>query len=271
MRISSTPPRSCHLSTRASLQKSRATSIRSSETSTTLRLPIATSPSLELSTGMWATAGRAGFRRVWTARTKRAPAKTSSQPPHPRILQLYSRIATQLLLRPQDLGRSHRSEVARRSRQSAARHHAKKLEHLLPYDRLEHGPSAQLHPQPRTRHRLREQGAHRPLESSKSGLTGSEQADYTTFFSNEKIAIHMIQAIPSSPILPYWRDPAWVQLDWTDSGPKGDSANQISKLASPLDSGPPSLLCAKGPRKLTMRLQATLLCSGLSTQCCNPA
>ncbi|CAH7672945.1 family 81 glycoside hydrolase [Phakopsora pachyrhizi] len=74
------------------------------------------------------------------------------------------------------------------------------------------------------------------------GILFENKADYTTFFSNEKDAIHMIQVIPVTPITPFLRDPEFVWQEWIDSGFKADRAGQVCNLATNLTNGYRTLL-----------------------------
>jgi len=74
------------------------------------------------------------------------------------------------------------------------------------------------------------------------GILFENKADYTTFFSNEKDAIHMIQVIPITPITSFIRSPEFVWQEWTNTGSPSEDAKQICQIATKLANGYQTLL-----------------------------
>ncbi|MBW0523588.1 hypothetical protein O181_063303 [Austropuccinia psidii MF-1] len=75
-----------------------------------------------------------------------------------------------------------------------------------------------------------------------AGILFENKVDYTTFFSNEKDAIHMIQAIPITPITPFFRSPKFIWQEWNHTGPPNSHNNHICQIATKLTNGYQTLL-----------------------------
>ncbi|PLW24443.1 hypothetical protein PCASD_11588 [Puccinia coronata f. sp. avenae] len=77
------------------------------------------------------------------------------------------------------------------------------------------------------------------------GILFENKADYTTFFSNEKDAIHMIQVIPITPITSFIRPREFIWEEWTHTGSANDHGTQICQIATKLNNGYQTLLLAQ--------------------------
>lgn len=74
------------------------------------------------------------------------------------------------------------------------------------------------------------------------GILFENKADYTTFFSDQKDAIHMIQVIPITPITPFIRSREFIWQEWTNTGSPIESGNQICQIATKFANGYQTLL-----------------------------
>ncbi|KAA1094451.1 hypothetical protein PGT21_021819 [Puccinia graminis f. sp. tritici] len=74
------------------------------------------------------------------------------------------------------------------------------------------------------------------------GILFENKADYTTFFSNEKDAIHMIQVIPITPITSFIRSPEFIWQEWINTGSPTETTKQICQVATKLANGYQTLL-----------------------------
>ncbi|KAG0144822.1 hypothetical protein CROQUDRAFT_46721 [Cronartium quercuum f. sp. fusiforme G11] len=115
------------------------------------------------------------------------------------------------------------------------------------------------------------------IQNRVAGIMFENLVNYTTFFSERKEAIHMIQILPVTPITPFSRDLAFVRQEWENSGPLEDPSNvQISVLANNRTNGYRTLLYTQyatvEPRKvfegLASNLSAGNLDDGISLTWC---
>ncbi|KAH9462493.1 hypothetical protein KEM48_011328 [Puccinia striiformis f. sp. tritici PST-130] len=74
------------------------------------------------------------------------------------------------------------------------------------------------------------------------GILFENKADYTTFFSNEKDAIHMIQVIPITPITSFIRSPEFIWQEWINTGSPTENTRQVCQIATKLANGYQTLL-----------------------------